>query len=511
MKKFLAPIFIFAIAFPASVLAITPNDPLIDEQWYLDKIAAKDAWDQQQGSDDIVVAILDSGVDYVHDDLLDNIWVNRGEIDGNEIDDDGNGYIDDVYGYDFVWDEPSPFPVIGGESIPIAVSHGTVIAGIIGAVGDNAEGITGINWDVSLMPLRILNETGSGTPNDMIDAVHYAVDNGADVINMSFAGYFTSDALEEAVTYAYEQGVVIVAAAGNDDVSLNQRPIYPICYSGEEDWVLGVSASDDTDAKADFSNFGSDCVDISAPGTDVFSVNYYDPPNGYDDEYIGGWDGTSLAAPMVSGAAALLLSAYPSMTPTDVMTVLKLSVDPLIGERRVHMGAGRLNIDSALELAEDMGFSTVYDPLSDMRFIRTEDSSSVYILPGDGTRRVVIDTQTFFTHRDDFNAVEIIDSAELSDYKLSGILLPKPESALIKIPSDPTVYWLEENPRDVFSPILRPIPSEDYATEQIGNDWADYVIDINQIHFSKFTSGLPVDLEEELDASNLIQREILNR
>jgi subtilisin family serine protease len=341
-------------------LALTPNDEYIDEQWYLNTIDAYTAWDTHTGDGSVVVAVLDTGIDLDHPDLEENIWVNVGEINGDGIDNDGNGWVDDVHGYDFVDDDGSPIPNDQGEFDEGAISHGTVIAGIIGAVGGNEKGIAGIVWDVQLMSVRILDNQGVGDSDRARQGVEYAVANGADVINLSFTGFDFDPQLREVISEAYEAGVVVVAAMGNAEdggINIDQQPIFPACFGerADEDWILGVAATDQNDVKAVFSNYGAQCTDISAPGEAIFSSVYQDDDwievsEGY---YQNGWSGTSMAAPMVAGAAALLKSAYPSLIPDEIKSILRLSVDPVTakGKAAGKMGAGRLNVASALELA----------------------------------------------------------------------------------------------------------------------------------------------------------------
>jgi len=345
--------------FVSPALALTPNDPDLDEQWYLEQIGAYEAWDQTTGSNTVVVAILDSGIDLDHPDLRDNIWTNPDEIAGDGIDNDGNGYIDDVNGWDFVSNDNEPEPNFFEPYTNDAVLHGTLVAGIIAAMGDNGHGGAGVGWDIKLMPLRVLDSLGSGTSVHAADAVDYAVENGALVINSSFSGSLIDPYYKAAIRRAYNNGVAVVAAVGNDGYNgngdLDVNPIYPACYErvDGQDWVIGVAATDENDHKADYSNYGS-CVDISAPGTDVYGTLYYDSEDEELQEYYGGgWDGTSVAAPQVAGAAALLLSLYPTLGVDDLQTVLQLSVDPVaIGTQYAgEMGAGRLNIDQALSIA----------------------------------------------------------------------------------------------------------------------------------------------------------------
>lgn len=364
-------IFCFFVSTALPIFALTPDDKYVDEQWYLETIDAFTAWDTHTGDGSVVVAVLDTGIDLDHPDLEGNIWVNEGEIAGDGIDNDDNGWIDDVNGYDFVDDDGSPIPTQGEVFDEGALSHGTVIAGIIGAVGDNNEGIAGIVWDVQLMSVRILNNEGIGDSNLARQGVAYAVANGADVINLSFTGFDFDENLRREIKKAYEAGVVVVAAMGNGEdggINVDHQPIFPACYGEveDEDWILGVAATDEDDVKADFSNYGAQCTNISAPGENIFGTVYQDEDwivvN--DGFYQDGWSGTSMAAPMVAGAAALLKSAYPLLTPSDIKFLLRLSVDPVTagGDAKGKMGSGRLNIANAFELAamyvDESGFSS---------------------------------------------------------------------------------------------------------------------------------------------------------
>ncbi|MBI2485305.1 S8 family serine peptidase [Candidatus Uhrbacteria bacterium] len=346
---------------PFSVLARTPNDFFFGNQWFLPKVQALAAWDTTTGSREVVVAVIDTGVDLNHPDFAENLWKNTREIPGDRIDNDLNGYVDDVDGWDFVENDNNPSPTDQIPFDPAAINHGTLVAGIIGAVGDNSEGVTGISWQVKIMPLRILNALGSGTEDAAIAAVNYAVANGAEVINLSFTGDRIDNTFSQTIKRAYDHGVVVVAAVGNDGrngkADLDVHPIYPACLFGStgEDWVIGVAASTRTDEKADFSNYGKRCTDIAAPGLEMFGPIYQNDLNQFfRDYYRGNWQGTSTAAPVVTGAVALLLSRFPSLTPEEVKIVLQLSVDPLRTAGTPHaakVGAGRLNIARAFEIA----------------------------------------------------------------------------------------------------------------------------------------------------------------
>ena len=357
-----------------------PQDSYYLEQWYLEKIDAPTAWDVGgYGLDTIVVAVIDTGVDISHPDLSENIWLNSEEALNNK-DDDGNGYIDDLNGWDFIENSPDPKPKIEGQYSEEAIHHGTLIAGIIAAQGNNKEGIIGVSPKVKIMPLRVLNSQGDGSTSDVIKAINYAVDKGAKVINLSFVGPGKSVFLEEAIKSAWDKGVVVVAAAGNEEGSsggrnLNFRPVYPICYDADssENFIIGVGATDKLDKKADFSDYGYKCVDISAPGVGFFGTLFYDEANQkFQKRYGGYWAGTSLATPIISGTAALVFSQNPLFKPEDVRDIIldtADNIDILNPEFIGQIGKGRVNV----------GRAVVYS-----RTVIAERSVSYYLVTGAG-------------------------------------------------------------------------------------------------------------------------------
>jgi subtilisin family serine protease len=356
--KFFAVLFLFLLP-TLSIHARDVTDRFRPELWYLDQISAPSAWEIETGSEETIVAVLDAGFDLDHEDLVNQYWRNEDEYADDQTDNDRNGYEDDVIGWDFVDNDPDPSPDLEQIQSDTIASHGTVIAGIIGATANNGLGITGINWDVSVMPLRVLNEFGAGSTADVRRAIEYAVENGADVINLSFTFSQTDDRLRETIEWAYDQGVVIVAAVGNGNIDTDLQPIYPACFDAEigKNVVIGVAATNTIDQKASFSNYGTTCTDLAAPGTDIFGSVYHDRDTlSFVTSYASPWEGTSMAAPMVSGAAALLRSAYPSLTPEQIRHALKLSVDPVAEtslEARKRLGAGRLNLARAITSAAD--------------------------------------------------------------------------------------------------------------------------------------------------------------
>lgn len=337
---------------PLTTYARTANDPDYNQQWYLDTIHAPAAWDTQTGSKNVVVAVLDTGVDISHPDIDNNIWINPREIPDNNRDDDSNGYIDDINGWDFVEDDNLVSPDKDGSQV--ATSHGTLIAGMIAAEGNNGQGITGIDWHASIMSVRMLDVDGSADSAIAADAVDYAVANGADIINLSFAGLSADTVLRTAISRAYAAGVVVVAAMGNDHQDTDAVSVYPACLgTADHDWVIGVASSAEGDTASDFSNFGHNCTDITAPGENIYGLMYHNSAAGYNLLYDGGWNGTSMASPVIAGAAALLLSAFPDLTPDQIRNSLKLGVDPLhlTPAQRGKYGSGRVNLAQALAIA----------------------------------------------------------------------------------------------------------------------------------------------------------------
>jgi subtilisin family serine protease len=221
-------------------------------------IDALEAWDVTTGSSDVVVAVVDSGVDINHPDLAANIWTNPGEIPGNGIDDDGNGYIDDVNGWDFYGNDNDPRDGNG---------HGTHVAGTIAAAGDNASGIAGVSWSAKIMPLRFIDAWGSGTTDRAITAIEYANAMGADVINNSWGGGGGGDSLKTAIEAS---AALVVCAAGNSGRNNDSIPYYPSSYNSAN--IIAVAASDQDDKLASFSNYGAVSVDVAAPGTNIYSA-----------------------------------------------------------------------------------------------------------------------------------------------------------------------------------------------------------------------------------------------
>ena len=308
-----------------------PNDPLYADQWSLGKVAAQEAWNIYTGSSQTIVAVLDTGVDYNHRDLQDNMWINEAELNGTEgVDDDENGYVDDIHGYNFIYNNGDPIDDYG---------HGTYCSGIIAARGDNDFDITGICWNTRIMALKFMGLFGDGSTSDAVLAVYYAVENGADIISNSWSTPNESLLLKDAVDYAHSQGVIIVASAGNDDSDL---PQYPACYRN----VISVAATNSDDQRWPYSNYG-DGVDIAAPGVDVLSLSAEGTSIGTSNNgYTTILSGTSTACPHIAGACALLLSTNPLMTFDQVYSVLTRTADPI--SPGICLSNGRVNLSGAM-------------------------------------------------------------------------------------------------------------------------------------------------------------------
>jgi subtilisin family serine protease len=379
-QLFAVSLGLIMLAQPFAAFARTTNDTSLAEQWYLNTISAPAAWDTQTGSKNVVVAVLDTGVDITHPDLTENIWLNPHEIMGNSRDDDGNGYLDDLHGWDFVDDDAEVSPDQDGNQM--ATSHGTLIAGLIAAEGNNGTGIAGIAWHASIMSVRMLDANGTANSAIAADAVDYAVANGADIINLSFSGTNADTVLRTAISRAYQAGVVVVSAMGNDAADTDIVPVYPACLGDStHDWVIGVASTSELDNPSSFSNYGHDCTDISAPGENIYGLSYHNPTAGYDLLYDGGWNGTSTASPIIAGAAALILSAFPDLTVDQVRNTLKLSVDPLhlSVEQRGKFGSGRVNLAQALAIAAQFSNNTGLDPT--LPYSSSTEPTTNYQLP----------------------------------------------------------------------------------------------------------------------------------
>jgi large repetitive protein len=324
-------------------------DPMLSKAYGLYKIKAPQSWNIHRGSESVTVAIIDSGMDYLHEDLHTNLWYNPGEVAGDGVDNDGNGFIDDIIGWDFR----------NGDAFPYDDNqHGTHCAGIIGAVGENGRGLSGVIQNVNLMPLKFTNEKGSGKTSHAIAAIEYAVQNGAQVLSNSWGGANFSQNLYQAVKFAQDNGVLFIAAAGNGGAdgrgdNIDSSPTYPASY--DLDNVITVAATNKKDKLEYFSNYGATHVDLGAPGSVILST----VPRGKYSKLSG----TSMATPYVAGAAALLLSFKPQLSYLEIKDTLLNTTDPLTTMQGKSVSGGRLNVLQALESFSNqfMNISRTYE------------------------------------------------------------------------------------------------------------------------------------------------------
>lgn len=322
-------------------LDATPNDTRFGELYGMTKISAPAAWDISTGSMNTIVAVIDTGIQYTHEDLAANIWTNTGEIAGNSVDDDGNGFIDDIHGYDFRFNDSDPLDEHG---------HGTHVAGTIGAIGNNALGVVGVNWNVRMMAIKIYDNTGFGTTSAMlISAYNYVtlMKNRGENIRVTNNSYGGCDeacgydqATKDALDAMTDAGILNVFAAGNDARNVDVQPAYPASY--DSPGVLSAAASTSTDLRAGFSNFGVVSVDLAAPGSGILSTIFNGTGYGFKS-------GTSMASPHVAGAAALLSSHNPALSTSSLKATLMNTVDPLVNWDGVVKTGGRLNAANALQ------------------------------------------------------------------------------------------------------------------------------------------------------------------
>ena len=321
---------------------ILPHDPQFNDQWALANsgqrggkqgadISATLAWATTIGTKELVVAVLDTGVDYTHEDLMENMWVRPATMapyHDNEL-----GTIDDLNGFNAIDSAADPMDDNG---------HGTHCAGIIGAEGENNVGIAGVNWKAQIMPLKFLNAGGSGSTKDAIEAINYVINRkkagvNVRIISASWGSTQKSRALGDVIRKAYENDILFVAAAGNSSVDNDRTPHYPSSYPN----VVSVAALDRNDQLASFSNYGVKSVMVAAPGVDILSTWLN---NEYEEK-----SGTSMATPVVSGVAALMLAKNPSLTVAELSKRLMDSTDPIVKLKGKTATGGRINAAKALE------------------------------------------------------------------------------------------------------------------------------------------------------------------
>jgi len=329
----------------AVVQATIPDDFFYEsDQWNMTKIGLEQVWDDYRGNDELVVAVLDTGLNLDHEDMQGLVWINEDETDNNDKDDDGNGYIDDIYGYNLIKESPN----INDDN-----DHGTAVNSIIAARTDNEIGIAGVNWRVKLMQVKVASASGTASLYDIAQGIYYAVDNGANVINMSLGSKTDRDFLYEAVRYAYDNDVLMVAASGNS--TSTSSPSNYVLYPASYDEVMAVGATDMYDEVANLSNstfisHSGNNLDLVAPGVEILTAD----GNSQDGYKI--FDGTSMATPHVAGVAALMLSKDPNLTADEIRQILIESAnnpESMSGDFDQKYGNGRLDAQAAMDMVNE--------------------------------------------------------------------------------------------------------------------------------------------------------------
>ena len=323
-------------------ICAAPNDPMYSQQHHLPQIQAPEGWDVQQGDSTVIIGIVDTGFDYLHEDLAANVWTNELEANGvTGVDDDGNGFVDDIHGWDFGNNDPDPiFPPTGD----VYAAHGTICAGLACAVTNNGIGIAGVNWNCRYMPIKGFDDDGNGWSINLFDGIVYAVDNGADVVSNSWGGLNFLQWEQDVINYAHSKGAIIVCAAGNYDVDWC---FYPASYQH----AVSVAAVNRSDQKASYSSFGP-WVDICAPGGDWDAgLLTTIPGNKYASQNM---QGTSLSTPVAAGICGLVKAQHPEWTNDQIVRQVLLTADNIDGSNPQYtnrLGHGRVNAFKALTVS----------------------------------------------------------------------------------------------------------------------------------------------------------------
>ncbi len=403
----------------------TPNDSEYQKLWGLSNTGAVDAsgarglkgidigaeaaWDKTTGSKDVIVAIIDTGIDFKIPDLAPNAWTNQKEANGLAgVDDDANGYIDDIHGYNFVDDK--------GDSTDDN-GHGSHCAGTIGARGDDGAGVVGVNWNVSMMAVKFLDAQGSGTLANAIKAIDYARKNGAQVLSNSWGGGAFTQTLFDAITLTQKAGELFVAAAGNDGADSDRTPAYPASY--KIDNIISVAAIDKRGELASFSNYGATTVHLAAPGVQIYST----APAPKNFQYLSG---TSMATPHVAGAAALLLADNPHLSYLEVKQRLMSGARPLHSLKGKTISGGLLDVSYALS-----GATPPNDPNDPAMWVNKapqtvssphpygDKLNQSYTVTVPGTSRLALHFSKFETE-EFYDKVEFFNKAGISIGTMSG-------------------------------------------------------------------------------------------
>ncbi len=329
----------------ATILTTRPNDSYYidseDMQWNLKKIGMETVWDDYKGTTDLVVAVIDTGLNFRHEDMSDLIWVNQDEVPNNDIDDDDNGFVDDYNGYNFI---------SASGNIDDDNDHGTAVSSIIAANTNNSKGMAGVCWKARIMPVKVANAGGSASLFDIAQAIYYAVDNGAKVINLSLGAMIDQQDMRESVVYAEEKGVVLVAAAGNSESS--GQSVNSLYYPANYPSVIAVGATDINDEIASLGNSSfmshrGKNLDLVAPGVDILAAT-----SGRDGDSYAKYDGTSMSVPQVVGAAVLLWEKNKKLSGDEIEAAILSSAEKVIdmtGDFDERYGHGRLDVLAALD------------------------------------------------------------------------------------------------------------------------------------------------------------------
>lgn len=400
------------------------NDPMLEQLWGLRNIGQKDsagkvgvagidigaeqAWEIATGSDKMLVAVIDTGVDANHPDLKDNMWVNQAELNGAaDVDDDNNGVVDDIHGYN---------AITGKGNAGDDHGHGSHCAGTIGAKGNDEKGIVGVNWDVRIMAVKFLDKNGSGTLENALKAIDYATKMGAKVLSNSWGGGGFSQTLFDSIKRSHEAGALFVAAAGNENNNNDSRPSYPATYDVPN--IISVAAIDNQGAKASFSSYGKRTVHLAAPG-----VNVYSSTGGA----YASWSGTSMATPHVSGVAALVWANEPNLTAIELKTRLLGTVRLVSSLKAKIKTSGIVNAYNAL--TNKTPEPDVNDPANwQAQVLETavasaspylKDTNEVRELKFDGLKEFALYFEKFDTEAN-YDTLQLVDAAGGVIQTLSG-------------------------------------------------------------------------------------------
>ena len=466
--------------------AYLPSDPMYYQQDYLRQINVAGAWDLAKG-EGTVVAVLDSGVDIDHPDLKMNIWKNEQEIPDDNLDNDHNGLIDDVVGWDFVDNVADPNPkLIAGFSVA-GINHGTAIAGLIAAVANNGEGITGVAFGAKIMPLRVLGSDGVGEVTDLVKAIEYAVGQGADIINLSLVGYEYSEELFETIKWASQQGVLVVAAAGNSNdsvegVNLDVVSAYPACYddNANNNFILAVSSVGLQNQKSYFASFGR-CVDLMAPGEDLTSLAFYQPADSFNDYYSYHCDGTSLATALISGVVALVKSQNRSLGPQELINVLMAQaqdIDAFNPLYRGRLGSGVVDAWQAVKAA-----AVDYRG----RLIKLQNDPAVYYLDSTNKRYNFSTSATFWSWYSGSWAtqkMEIVSKEKFDSLKVGSNLTVRPGN-LLRFGNSGKIYTVSTGG------ILHQVSTK-LAAKLFGSNYSGLIVKVPLIWGNNYQIGEPL-------------------